>query len=49
MDFWQEQIKKHIIGTREKLGKELTAKYESEGKAMDLDETINYALDFEKD
>jgi len=49
MHFWQEQIKKHIHGTREKLGKELTNKYESEGRAMDLDETINYALDFEKD
>lgn len=49
MHFWQELINKHIRGTREKLGEELTLKYESEGKAMDLDETIKYALDFEKD
>ena len=44
--FWQEQLKIHIKGTREKLGEELTGKYESEGSAMDLDEIIRYALDF---
>jgi non-specific serine/threonine protein kinase len=49
LNFWQELIKKHIHGTREKLGEELTKEYESEGRAMDLDETITYALDFDKD
>jgi non-specific serine/threonine protein kinase len=47
--FWQEQLKIHIKGTREKLGEKLTGKYESEGRAMDLDDTIRYALEFDKD
>jgi len=49
MGFWQELVKQHIIGIREKLGEELTLKYESEGLAMDLEEAIRYALDFELD
>jgi hypothetical protein len=34
---------------REKLGEELTMKYEEEGKAMGFDRAVEYALDFEKD
>jgi len=49
MGFWQELVKQHIVGTRKKMGKELTLKYESEGKAMDLDEAVRYALDFHRD
>lgn len=49
MGFWQELVKQHIVGTREKLGEELTLKYESEGRAMDLEEAIRYALDLELD
>ncbi|MFC2081436.1 NB-ARC domain-containing protein, partial [Bacteroidota bacterium] len=48
MIFWQEQVKIHIIETREKLGVELSEKLESEGKAMDMDEIIKYALDFNR-
>jgi len=46
LQFWQEQIQKHIVGSREKVGEELSLKYESEGKTMDLDETISYALEY---
>jgi len=49
MIFWQELVQKHLVRTREKLGKDLTEKYESLGRIMDLDEVIGYALDFEKD
>jgi tetratricopeptide (TPR) repeat protein len=49
ISFWQEQLKLHIAGTREKLGEALTRKYEAEGGMMDLDELIAYALDFEGD
>ncbi|MFB6320312.1 helix-turn-helix domain-containing protein [Saccharicrinis sp. FJH54] len=47
--FWQELIKTHINGAREKLGEELSQKYEAEGAAMELEDAISYALDFEKD
>lgn len=49
LQFWQELIQQQIVGTRKKLGKSLTQEYESEGKELNLDETIAYALDFEKD
>jgi hypothetical protein len=49
LQFWQERLKIHISGTREKLGKELTRNCESEGRTMDLDRAIQYAFDFEKD
>ena len=49
LQFWQEQIQKHIVGSREKLGEELTVRYKAEGEVMDLDETRNYALDFQED
>jgi len=49
LQFWQELIQEHIVGTRRKLGETLTRKYETEGKDMSLEETINYALDFAKD
>ncbi|MFC2128644.1 helix-turn-helix domain-containing protein [Bacteroidota bacterium] len=47
--FWQECIKKLIVGTREKLGEELTNQYEEEGRAMSFDEAVKYALNFEID
>ncbi|MFB6320315.1 helix-turn-helix domain-containing protein [Saccharicrinis sp. FJH54] len=49
MVFWQEQVQKHAVDTRKKLGEEFTHKYEEEGRKMSLDEGITYALDFEKD
>jgi predicted ATPase/AraC-like DNA-binding protein len=42
--FWQELVKQHIVGTREKLGEELTYKYEEEGRSMSFDEAVKYAL-----
>jgi len=49
MLFWKEMIQLHIKATREKLGEDLTRKYESEGADMELEEVIVYALDFERD
>lgn len=49
MEFWQELIREHIQGAREKAGDELTRKYEAEGAAMELEEAVAYALDFERD
>lgn len=49
MAFWQELIQKYIIETRSKLAEELTEVYESEGKKMNLDELVAYALDVERD
>jgi non-specific serine/threonine protein kinase len=47
--FCQDLIKQHIVGARQKLGEELTNKTEEEGRAMSLDEAVEYALDFERD
>jgi hypothetical protein len=47
--FWQELVKQHIIGTREKLGEELTYKYEEEGRSMSFDEAVKYALNADTD
>ncbi|MEN8193959.1 MAG: NB-ARC domain-containing protein [Bacteroidota bacterium] len=47
--FWHELVIQLIAGTREKLGEELTQKYEEEGRSMSFEEAVEYALDFEKD
>jgi predicted ATPase len=47
--FWKELVQQHIAGTREKLGKVLTAKYEEEGRAFSLEKAVEHALDFEAD
>jgi len=47
--FWHELVIQHIVGTREKLGEELTQKYEEEGRSMGFEKAVEYALDFEKD
>ena len=49
MIFWQELVQKHLVGTREKLGKELCQQYESQGRVMDLEKVVGYALDFKRD
>lgn len=49
MNFWQEQIKKHIINTRDHLGEKLSKQYEEEGRLLSLEQAVEYALDFEKD
>jgi hypothetical protein len=47
--FWHELVIQLIVGTREKLGEELTQQYEEEGRAMSFEEAVDYALDFERD
>jgi non-specific serine/threonine protein kinase len=47
--FWDEWIETYIGVAEEKLGEELTKKYEEEGIAMGFDKAVEYALDFEKD
>ncbi|MCK4346157.1 MAG: AAA family ATPase [Bacteroidales bacterium] len=47
--FWDEWIDTYIGGAKEKLGEELTRKYEEEGIAMGFDKAVEYALDFKKD
>ena len=44
LSLWQEMVKKHMDGTRKKLGEKLTGKYEEEGQRMSLEEVINYAV-----
>ncbi len=47
--FWDEFFDTYIEGAREKLGEELTRKYEEEGRNMGFDAAVKYALDFDKD
>jgi predicted ATPase len=49
MKFWDEFFDTYIEGARKKLGKELTLKYEEEGRNMGFEAAVKYALDFEKD
>jgi predicted ATPase len=48
-EFWIEFINTYIVSSREKLGEELTRKYENEGKSMGLEKAVEYALDFSRD
>ena len=48
-EFWDEWIDIYIKGAMEKLGEELTLKYEEEGQNMGFEEAVEYALDFDKD
>lgn len=47
--FWKELVIQHLVGTRNKLGKELSDKIEEEGRSMSLDVAAKYALNFEVD
>jgi predicted ATPase/AraC-like DNA-binding protein len=47
--FWHELVIKLLAGTREKLGEELTKKYEEEGQSMSFEEAVAYTLDLKKD
>jgi len=47
--FWDEWAETYIGGANEKLGEELTQKYEEEGRSMGFDKAAEYAQDFEKD
>jgi hypothetical protein len=48
-EFWDEWIDTYIKGAREKLGEELTRKYEEEGKNMGFEAAVEYALNFDID
>jgi len=47
--FWHELAVQLLAGTREKLGEELTQKYEEEGRSMNFEEAVDYTLDFNRD
>jgi tetratricopeptide (TPR) repeat protein len=47
--FYDDLCDSYIGGAREKLGEELTQKYDEEGQNMGFDAAVEYALDFEKD
>ncbi len=49
MKFWDEWIENYLEGASKKAGKELTRKYEEEGRRMGFESAIRYALDFDKD
>ena len=49
MVFWKEMVQKHIVGTRNKLGEELTELHESNGRIMNINQLTTYALDLERD
>jgi hypothetical protein len=46
--FWKEFIKIYLVKAREELGEKLNLEYEEEGKKMELEEAIEYALDIER-
>ena len=48
-EFWLEFIDIYIEGAKKQVGEELTKKYEEEGKNMEFEAAIKYALDFDKD
>jgi predicted ATPase/tRNA A-37 threonylcarbamoyl transferase component Bud32 len=47
--FWDKFIATFIEGAKKKVGEELTRKYEEEGRKMELEAAVEYALDFDKD
>jgi hypothetical protein len=47
--FWDEWIETYLDGARKEVGKELTRKYEAEGKNISFEEAIEYALAFDRD
>jgi non-specific serine/threonine protein kinase len=48
-EFWDEFIDTYIEGAKKHLGEKLSQKYEEEGKKMELEAAVEYALDFDKD
>ena len=48
-EFWDEFIKIYLEGAKNEVGKELSRKYEEEGKTMGFEKAVEYALDFNKD
>jgi predicted ATPase len=48
-EFWDQWIEKYLMGARKEVGEELSQKYEEEGRAMEFDKAVEYALDLEKD
>ena len=48
-EFWKEFITNYIESAKKEVGEELTRKYQEEGRAMETEQAVEYALDFEKD
>jgi len=48
-EFWDVFIASYIVSAKKELGEELSLKYQVEGRAMETEEAIKYALDFDKD
>jgi hypothetical protein len=48
-EFWDVFIATYIEGAKKQVGEELTRKYEEEGRNMELEAAVEYALDFKKD
>ncbi len=49
VQFWDEWIETYIGRAKKKLGEELAAKCEEEGRNLGFEAAIDYALDFERD
>ena len=47
--FWDEWIETYLGGARKEVGNEMTRKYEEEGRKMEFEDAIKYALDFDRD
>jgi hypothetical protein len=46
---WDQFIDKYINGAKKAVGEELLLQYEEEGRGMDLEKALEYALDFNSD
>ena len=47
--FWDVFIATYIESAKKEIGEETTRKYEEEGRALETEKAVEYALDFEKD
>jgi len=48
-EFWDVFIDTYIDTAKKEVGEELTRKYMEEGRAMETEKAVEYALDFDKD
>jgi hypothetical protein len=49
LEFWAELVQIHIVPIREKLSEEDYKAYVAEGQAMDINSSLEYALDKSRD
>ena len=48
-EFWDVFIATYIESAKQELGEEITRKHQEEGRAMETEQAVEYALDFDKD